>query len=136
MNRHRVGVQRAVGDAPIMVDASSDARQARVANRLSLGLAFGMIAALSVVSNAKAQEAEPRSYSNTPIGLNFLIAGYAYSQGKLAFDPNTAIADATFRSDTGVLAYVRSFDVGGQSAKFDVILPAASFSAQIGRAHV
>jgi hypothetical protein len=129
MNRHGVGVQRAVGDAPIMVDASSDAPEARVANRLPLGLAFGMIAALSVVSNANAQEAEPRSYSNAPIGLNFLISGYVYSQGKIAFDPNTAIADATFHSDTGVLAYVRSFDLAGQSAKFDVIVPTSSFAA-------
>src|SRR6476661_4831198 len=108
MNRHRVGVQRAVSNPPIMVDASCDAPEARVANGLPLGLAFGMIAALSVVSNAKAQEAEPRSYSNAPIGLNFLISGYVYSQGKLAFDPDTAIANATFHSDTGVLAYVRS----------------------------
>jgi hypothetical protein len=92
MNRHGVGVQLTVSDAPAVVDASADALGARIASRLSLGLAFGMIAALSVVSNAKAQEAEPRSYSNTPIGLNFLIAGYAYSQGKLAFDPNTTIA--------------------------------------------
>jgi hypothetical protein len=30
----------------------------------------------------KAQDAEPRSYSNTPVGLNFLIAGALYSQGK------------------------------------------------------
>jgi hypothetical protein len=81
-------------------------------------------------ANADAQEAEPRSYTNTPVGLNFLIAGYVYAQGKLAFDPNSAIADAKFHSNTEVLAYVRSFDVGGQSAKFDVILPAASFSAQ------
>jgi len=35
-----------------------------------------------MVPNAKAQEAEPRSYSNTPVGLNFLIAGYLYTQGK------------------------------------------------------
>lgn len=123
------GVQRAVGDAPIVVSASSDAPEARVANRLPLGLAFGMIAALSVVTNANAQEAEPRSYSNTPIGLNFLISGYVYSQGKLAFDPNTAIADATFHSDTGVLAYVRSFEFAGQSAKFDAIVPTSSFAA-------
>ena len=129
MNQHGVGVQLTVSDAPIVVDASSDAPEARVANRLSLGLAFGMIAALSVVSNANAQEAEPRSYSNTPIGLNFLISGYVYSQGKLAFDPSTAIADATFRSDTGVLAYVRSFELAGQSAKFDVIVPTSSFAA-------
>ncbi|WP_338830608.1 transporter [Bradyrhizobium sp. 27S5] len=129
MNRHGVGVQLTVSDAPVVVDASSDAPEARVASRLSLCLAYGMIAALSVVSNAKAQEAEPRSYSNTPIGLNFLIAGYAYSQGKLAFDPNTAIADTTFRSDTGVLAYVRSFELAGQSAKLDVIVPTSSFAA-------
>jgi hypothetical protein len=42
-------------------------------------------------ADVKAQEAEPRSYSNTPIGLNFLIAGYVYAQGKLAFDPNLSI---------------------------------------------
>jgi hypothetical protein len=76
------------------------------------------------------KEAEPRSYSNTPVGLNFLIAGYVYAQGKLAFDPNLSIADANFHSNTGVLAYVRSFDFAGQSAKFDVIVPGASFDAQ------
>jgi hypothetical protein len=82
------------------------------------------------VTDAKAQDAEPRSYSNTPIGLNFLIGGYVYSQGKIAFDPDLAIANAKFNSNTGVLAYIRSFDVLGQSAKFDVILPESSFSAQ------
>jgi hypothetical protein len=82
------------------------------------------------LAGAKAQEAEPRSYSNTPIGLNFLIGGYVYSQGKIAFDPDLAIANAKFNSNAEVLAYIRSFDVWGQSAKFDVILPASSFSAQ------
>jgi hypothetical protein len=80
--------------------------------------------------NAKAQEAEPRSYSNTPVGLNFLIAGYLYNQGKIAFDPELSIADAKFHSHTGALAYVRTLDVFGKSAKFDVILPYSSFSAK------
>jgi len=89
------------------------------------------IAALVVgLADVKAQEAEPRSYSNTPVGLNFLIAGYVYAQGKMAFDPNLSIADAKFHSNTGVLAYVRSFDFAGQSAKFDVIVPGSSFDAQ------
>jgi hypothetical protein len=129
MDRHGVGVHRAVGDAPIIDDANADAPQARRARRFPLGPALGIIAALSAVSNASAQEAEPRSYSNTAVGLNFLISGYVYTQGKLAFDPSTAIADATFRSDTGVVAYVRSFDVAGQSAKFDAIVPTSSFAA-------
>ncbi len=82
------------------------------------------------VTGATAQEAEPRAYSNAPVGLNFLIAGYLYSEGKLAFDPNLSIADAKFNANTALVAYVRSFEFAGQSAKFDVILPASSFAAQ------
>jgi hypothetical protein len=99
------------------------------ASRFSLGGVFGTVALLAA-TGASAQDAEPRSYSNTPVGLNFLIAGAFYSQGKLAFDPNLSIADAKFNSTTGLLAYVRSFDVAGQSAKFDVIVPASSFAAR------
>jgi hypothetical protein len=116
MNRCCVGLRRAIVDAPIMVDRTCDAPEAHGANRFSLCLAFGIIAAVSGFANAKAQEAEPRSYTNTPVGLNFLISGYVHSEGKIAFDPDSAIADAKFRSDAGVLAYVRSFDVWGQSA--------------------
>ena len=47
---------------------------------------------------------------NTPVGLNFLIAGHVYSEGKMAFDPDLSIADAKFHSNTELLAYVRSFD--------------------------
>jgi hypothetical protein len=61
--------------------------------------------------------------------LNFLIAGYFYSEGKMAFDPTLSIADAAFHSNTGLLAYVRSFAFAGQSAKFDVIVPTSSFGA-------
>jgi len=91
-------------------------------------IALALIAVL-VSAEGKAQDAEPRAYSNTPVGLNFLIAGYVYSQGKLAFDPSLAVADAQFQSNAGVLAYVRSFDPLGQSAKFDVIVPYSEFSA-------
>ncbi len=77
---------------------------------------------------AHAQNLEPRSYSNTPVGLNFLIAGYGYSEGKVAFDPSLPIADAQFRTNTGVVAYARSLDAWGKSAKVDVVLPYSSFS--------
>jgi hypothetical protein len=119
-----------VGGKSIMVDRSSNGPQAPAASRLSICVAIIAIALALGVANARAQEAEPRSYSNTPIGLNFLIGGYAYSEGKIAFDPDLAIANARFISNTEALAYVRSFDLGGQSAKFDAIVPASSFSAQ------
>ena len=85
---------------------------------------------MAVSADAYAQEAEPRAFSNTPIGLNFLIGGYVFAEGKLAFDPDLAIANAKFNSSTGLLAYIRSFDLGSQSAKFDVIVPTSSCSAQ------
>lgn len=113
-----------------MLDRNCNTSRAPAASPLSFLLALGTIALVLGVANAKAQEAEPRSYSNTPIGVNFLIAGTAYSEGKIAFNPNLSVADAKFHSTTGLLAYVRSFDFAGQSAKFDVIVPASSFDAQ------
>ena len=81
------------------------------------------------VTGAVAQEAEPRSYSNAPVGLNFLIAGFAHSEGKLAFDPSLSIADARFHAETSAVAYVRTLDLWGNSAKFDVLLPYSGFYA-------
>ena len=129
MDRCCIGSKRAAGGAPIVTDPACDAREPRAAGRFLLCVAFAIIASVLGTANASAQEAEPRAYSNTPVGLNFLIAGYVYAQGKMAFDPDLAIADAKFNTNTGVLAYVRSFDLWGQSAKFDVIVPASSFSA-------
>ncbi len=70
-----------------------------------------------------AQDIEPRAYSNAPIGVNFLIAGYAYTRGGLSFDPALPIADANLNSSTVVLAYATVFDAWGKSAKFDAIVP-------------
>ena len=72
-----------------------------------------------------AQELEPRAYSNAPIGFNFLITGYAHSQGGLSTDPSLPVDDANLQIDTGILAYVRSLDLWGKSGKFDVIVPYA-----------
>src|SRR4249919_782470 len=112
----------------MMRDRNAGGVKTFTARLLSLCWMFATVA-LSGTTVARAQDAEPRSYSNTPIGLNFLIAGAIYSQGKLAFDPDLSVADAKFHSSTGLLAYVRSFDFAGQSAKFDMIVPASSFAA-------
>ena len=80
------------------------------------------------VAGARAQDLEPRSYSNTPVGLNFLIAGYGYAYGDIAFDPSLPVVDAQYHANALVLGYVRSLDVWGNSAKFDVILPYSQFS--------
>lgn len=84
-------------------------------------------------TSAAAQTLEPRTYSNTPVGLNFLVAGYSYLSGGVATDPSIPLEDAEVRADEALLAYARGIDVWGKSGKIDVILPYAwvSGSAQL-----
>lgn len=81
-----------------------------------------------LVSRAYAQDLEPRAYSNTLIGLNFLVAGYAYSQGGVIFDPAIPLQDADIETHNMILAYVHSFDLEGKSSKFNVVVPYACAS--------
>jgi hypothetical protein len=77
------------------------------------------------VRDAGAQELEPRAYSNTPVGLNFLITGYGYTTGGVATDASLPLKDAELEIHSAVVAYVHALDVLGTSGKFDVILPYA-----------
>ena len=71
----------------------------------------------------RAQDIEPRAFSNIPIGVEFLIAGYGYAEGGLVTDPALPLENANLKTHTTVLAYAHSLEVWGQSGKFDVILP-------------
>jgi len=42
------------------------------------GVFTAVIALLFAVAQAGAGEIEPRAYVNTPVGINFLLAGYVY----------------------------------------------------------
>jgi hypothetical protein len=80
-------------------------------------------ALLAIAPGARAQDIEPRAYSNAPVGVNFLIAGYAYTRGGLAFDPASPLTDPDLDTSSAVFAYARVLDLWGRSAKFDVIVP-------------
>jgi len=69
------------------------------------------------------QDLEPRRWTPLPPGLNVIGAGYARSDGDVAFDPVLNIEDATVEGDTLILSYVRSFEVGGKRLRFDAFLP-------------
>jgi len=71
---------------------------------------------------------EPRSYSNAPVGLNFLIAGYAYTQGGVAFDTSLPLTNPDLTTSSAVLAYGRVLDLWGKSAKLNVIFPYTDLS--------
>lgn len=84
---------------------------------------------LILVRSACALDIEPRAYTNTPVGLNFLAVGYQRSEGGLEFDPALPITDASATVDTGLLGYVRTLGVAGRSAKIGFKLPYSRFDA-------
>jgi hypothetical protein len=55
--------------------------------------------------------------------MNFLIAGYGYSNGGVATDASIPLEDARITINYAVLAYARSLSVFGKSGKVDVIVP-------------
>ena len=88
-------------------------------------MAKSLLAALTFLlapALAAAQTLDPRAYSNLPVGLNFLLAGYAYSQGELAFDA-LPLDDARTRTHVLPIGYVRSLDVFGNAGSIALLLP-------------
>jgi hypothetical protein len=71
---------------------------------------------------AFAQDLEPRSYQNAPVGLNFLVAGYTVSDGAVLFDPSVALENAALEIDGPIVGYARILDVAGRSAKLDAAI--------------
>jgi hypothetical protein len=85
--------------------------------------------ALAFAGSVCAQQLEPRAYANLPIGLNFLLVGYTYSQGDVLFDPSLPVSDAKARVNTLILGYVRSLDIGGRSGSIGLAVPYAGIDA-------
>ena len=70
-----------------------------------------------------AQEIEPRSYTNTPVGLNFIAFVYGYSTGNVFLDPSLPIEDIDAKLHIGAVRYTRTFSLRGSSANAKVTLP-------------
>ncbi len=73
-----------------------------------------------------AQELEPRSLTNLPVGTNFALLGYRYTQGDILLDPAVPIEDLNANLHNVFAAYVRSIKLFGQSGKISAILPYAT----------
>jgi hypothetical protein len=83
---------------------------------------------LLCAGGAGAQEIEPRAYSNAPIGVNFLVIGYAFTEGGIAFDPASPITEPDISTNGPIIGYARVVELFDKSAKFDIIVPAVDLS--------
>lgn len=84
-----------------------------------------LVSACLLVANgaAFAQDLEPRAYTNLPVGLNFLVVGYAFSGGDITTEATAPLQDGKVDFHGPVLAYARAIAIRGRSAKIDVVVP-------------
>ena len=78
----------------------------------------------------RAQDLEPRAYSNSPTGLNFVLLGYGYTTGSVLTDPSLPIENVTNKAHVGVFGFARVLNVFGKSAKFELLVPFAGITAK------
>ena len=101
----------------------------RLTSLVGWGCAALVAAAIVVPGrSAHAQALEPRSYANTPVGINFVLLGYGYTEGGVGLDASVPIKDVKVNVHAGLLAYARSLDVWGLSGKVLAVLPMAETS--------
>jgi len=67
----------------------------------------------------RAQDLEPRTYTNIPVGQNFIGIGYIYSDGEINPSPSVPLKDVEITMKTTVAGYVRSLDLWGTAGKID-----------------
>lgn len=86
--------------------------------------ASGCIAVLLACA-MHAQDIEPRSYANAPIGVNFAVAGGAYAWLGFPLDPAVPLTEPDLSTSNALLGYARVLNIGGQSARISVLAPYA-----------
>jgi hypothetical protein len=87
---------------------------------------FTVAAALTsvlVARHAGAQDMEPRAYSSSPTGANFLVLGFGRTSGDVLFDPTLPLTDVHADLNAGLLGLGRTFGIGGRLALLTAALP-------------
>ncbi|WP_213308732.1 transporter [Paraburkholderia sacchari] len=84
---------------------------------------FGTAVLLWQAGALHAQELEPRTYSASPVGTNFIVAGYSHVSGDVLTDPSLPISGVRARIDNFVLGYVHTFALAGHTASFGLGVP-------------
>ena len=72
---------------------------------------------------AHGQEMEPRAYSLSPVGTNFIAAVYSYSSGDVLLDPTLPITDVSAKINAVTYGGVRSFAIGHHLASIGLGIP-------------
>jgi len=87
---------------------------------------IGVLAALVIFAlalPARAQDMEPRAYSPSPLGTNFVAVVVGNSSGAILFDPTVPITDARGDLNSALVGYARTIRMGIRQGLVTATLP-------------
>ncbi len=84
---------------------------------------------ISAAAPAGAQDMEPRAYSASPVGVNFLVVSYSHSTGSVLFDPSLPVTDVHADVDGWAAGVGHTFNLFGKLGLLSVAVPYALVDA-------
>jgi hypothetical protein len=93
--------------------------------RIWLVVTTSLMLAVAAATPLGAQQLEPRAYSPSPVGVNFLGIALADSRGGVVFDPALPFEDVHAHINIGTPFYGRTFALFGRSASASIAVPYA-----------
>jgi hypothetical protein len=106
--------------------ASSQVTVIQMSSALIAAVGIVIMSLLSMSAGVHAQEMEPRAYSATPIGTNFLIAGYTRATGGVSLDPSLPVSAVQATINQVAIGYERTFGLLAHSASLAILVPYVS----------
>ena len=100
-------------------------RNGRLPVRACVVWLFLLLGLLLFPPDMAGQQLEPRAYSPSPIGANFLVMGFGELDGSILFDPSLPITDVNATLYTPVAGFGRTFGLFGRQSLVTAVLPYA-----------
>ena len=77
------------------------------------------------VRSARGQEMEPKAYSASPVGANFIVGSYSWSTGAIIFDDTLPVSDIHADVQGLALGLGHSFNLFGKLGLATIAIPGA-----------
>lgn len=94
------------------------------------------LAVLPIPDQAFAQFTEPRTYDNTPVGINQLELSYAYVHANASLDTSLTITGATVDLNQGTVDYTRYFGLLHRLTWVEAGVPVAGLGGSIAGTNI
>jgi hypothetical protein len=85
--------------------------------------ALALVCIAGSAGTASPQDMEPRAYSASPVGVNFLVVSYSRSSGSVVFDPSLPLSDVRATVDATVAGLGHTFNLFGKLALISAATP-------------